>query len=70
MQMATYLIAPTTAAPEEIPQRRPSSLASLLAISMLSLLLTRITSSMMLMSNTLGTKPAPMPCICKECADI
>ena len=61
---ATYRIAPTTAAPDEIPQRMPSSLASRLAMSMLSLLFTRITSSMMLMSSTLGTKPAPIPWIC------
>ena len=53
----------TTAAPEEMPQSRPSSLASRLAMSTLSLLLTLKISSSMLGSSTLGTNPAPIPCI-------
>lgn len=56
-----HLMAATTAAPEEMPHRMPSSLARRRAISMLSRLLTRTTSSKIVVSSTLGTNPAPMP---------
>ena len=59
-----HLIEATTAAPEEMPQSKPSSLARRRAISTLSLLLTLKISSRMVGSSTLGTKPAPIPCIC------
>lgn len=59
-----HLIEATTAAPEEMPHSKPSSLARRRAISTLSLLLTLKISSSILGSSTLGTKPAPIPCIC------
>ena len=62
--LCAHLIEATTAAPEEIPHSKPSSLASRLAMSTLSLLLTLKTSSRIFASKTFGTKPAPMPCIC------
>mmetsp|Transcript_8454 Transcript_8454/g.24168 ORF Transcript_8454/g.24168 Transcript_8454/m.24168 type:complete len:228 (-) Transcript_8454:338-1021(-) len=52
-----------TAAPEEIPVSRPSSLASLAAMAIAASLLTFFTSSMRLVSKISGTKPAPMPWI-------
>lgn len=61
-----HLIEATTAAPEEMPHSRPSSLARRRAMSTLSLLLTLKISSIMLGSSTLGTNPAPIPCICSK----
>ena len=57
-------MAAATAAPEEMPQRRPSSSASRLAMPTLSLDEMAITSSIMSRFRTLGMKPAPMPWIC------
>ena len=59
-----HRMAATTAAPEEIPHKRPSSRARRRAMTTLSLEDTMMTSSSMSMSNTLGTNPAPMPWIC------
>src|SRR5262249_43595977 len=57
------LMAATTAAPEEIPQRIPSSLIRRLAMANASSLETCTTSSMSLVSTMLGMNPAPIPWI-------
>src|SRR5262245_37890460 len=58
-----YFSAAATAAPEEMPQSSPSSLASRRAISSASSLVTVTIPSRSLRSSTSGTKPAPMPWI-------
>ena len=56
-------LAATTAAPEEIPARMPSSFIKRLHIAIVSSLLTCSTSSIILRSRLPGMKPAPIPWI-------
>ena len=60
----THRMAAATAAPDEMPHRRPSSSASRRAIMTLSLDEMAITSSIMSRFRTSGMNPAPMPWIC------
>ena len=55
--------AATTAAPDEMPDNRPSSVASRRAISIACSLETFTTSSISDVSRISGMKPAPMPWI-------
>ena len=64
MVSRAHRMAAATAAPDEMPHRRPSSSASRLAITTLSFEEMAITSSIMSRLRTFGMKPAPMPWIC------
>ena len=56
-----YLMAAATAAPDEMPHKRPSSRAKRRAMTTLSFDEMAMTSSIMSRFRTLGMNPAPMP---------